>query len=67
MYSSANTQVLALEYMYTINKIINYISEGSVSHMNGVWPVFPLKSARLALIIIFYAHEHVFYHMFPCL
>ena len=28
--------------------------------MNGVWPVFPLKSARLMLIIIFYAHEHVF-------
>ncbi len=25
----------------------DYISEGSVSHINGVWPVFPLKYSYL--------------------
>ena len=29
---------------------IDYISEGSVSNINGVWPVFPLKQLTLKLI-----------------
>ena len=30
--------------------IYNYISEGSVSHINGVWPVFLLEQLSLQLI-----------------